>query len=78
MLDVNAAVAQLYPKSSPPNTSPKLLLTEAAAFLRCSPRSLGSRAWREKLGMPTLHCGRRLLFDPHDLAEWLARHAERA
>jgi hypothetical protein len=67
---------QLYPPHSASCTAPKLRLVEAAAFLRVSPRSLGSLSWRRRLGIPTLRCGRLLLFDPHDLAEWLTRHAE--
>lgn len=76
MPEADSAVDWLLPKAPASRTAPKLLLAEAAAFLRVSPRSLGSRAWRQKLRIPALRCGRRLLFDRDDLNEWLARHPE--
>jgi hypothetical protein len=75
--EAESSVGWLFAKDPAPRTSSKLLLPEAAAFLRVSHRSLDSRAWRQKLGIPTLHCGRRVLFDRDDLNEWLAHHTEK-
>jgi len=73
----DSAADWLYSKQPASRRSPKLCLSEAAAFLRVSHRSLGSRAWRKRLGIPAFRCGRRLLFDLDQLDDWLARHVEK-
>ncbi len=50
----------------------------AAEYLGVSPRSLGSRGWRLRHGIPTLKIGRALVFDKAALDRWLAKHAERS
>lgn len=53
-----------------------LRLAEAAAFLRCSPRSLANRSWRIRHAIPTLRLGRCLLFDRAELQCWLKGRRE--
>jgi excisionase family DNA binding protein len=50
---------------------------EAADYLGISNRSLASRGWRFRHGIPTLKVGRALVFDQAALDRWLAKHAER-
>ena len=55
----------------------RLRIPQAAARLGVSPRSLATRGWRMKHGIPTLHVGRTVVFDAASLDRWLLRHAER-
>lgn len=60
-----------------PAHPPRLRVRGAAAFLGVSPRSLASRGWRIKHGIPTLRVGRAVVFDAAALDHWLRRHQER-
>lgn len=51
--------------------SDRLSLSEAAAYLGCSPLSLGRRDWRQRHAIPTIRVGRLVVFDRVDLADWL-------
>ena len=55
----------------------RLRLHQAADILGVSPRSLASRAWRFKHGIPAYRIGRALVFDQDSLDRWLAKHVER-
>ena len=50
----------------------------AAEYLGVSPRSLGSRGWRLRLGIPCYKVGSALVFDRVALDRWLAKHQERS
>ncbi len=53
------------------------LRTKAGArHIGVSARTLASRAWRQRHGIPTYRVGRLLLFDRMELDAWLARHRE--
>ncbi len=58
-------------------TSASVRVRDAARFLGVSHRSLNSRAWRLKHGVPALRLGRALVFDLAQLEAWLHRHSER-
>jgi hypothetical protein len=45
---------------------------EAAKYLRLSLRSLSSRQFRIRQGIPVVRIGRKLLFDLPALARWLS------
>lgn len=52
-------------------------IDEAAAVLRVSPRSLGDRRFRCRLGLQALKVGRRLVFAEEDIRLLLERSRER-
>jgi len=58
-------------------TGNRLRTKGAARYVGVSPRSLGSRFWRLRHGVPAIRIGRVLLFDSTALDRWLAKHAER-
>jgi hypothetical protein len=58
-------------------TGNRLRTKDAARYVGVSPRSLASRGWRLKHGLPTIRIGRALVFDSEALDRWLAKHAER-
>ncbi len=49
---------------------------EAAELLRISPRSLGDRGWRRKVGLQGSKIGARLVFSEDSLMRFLARNRE--
>jgi predicted DNA-binding transcriptional regulator AlpA len=55
----------------------KLRTRAAARYTGLSARTLASRGWRLKHGLPTIRIGRALVFDSAALDRWLAKHAER-
>jgi len=56
---------------------PKFNVAEAAHYLRLSASTLRTRVWRRRVGLPTIRCGRRIIFDREALDAWLARRAEK-
>ena len=42
-------------------------ISESAQYLGCSPSSLLSRPWRERMRLPAIRVGRALMFDETDL-----------
>ena len=55
----------------------KLRIKAAAQYTGLAARTLGSRGWRRKHGVPAFRIGRALVFDSDALDRWLAKHAER-
>ena len=55
----------------------KLRTRAAAKHTGLSARTLASRGWRLKYGVPTIRVGRALVFDSEALDRWLAKHTER-
>ena len=55
----------------------KLRTRGAARYVGLSARTLASRGWRLKYGVPAYRIGRALVFDTDALDRWLAKHRER-
>ncbi len=66
----------ISPSPSSSSNRPRPRVDGAATYLGVSTRSLASRAWRIKHGIPTLRVGRSVIFDPAALDAWLRRHEE--
>ena len=56
----------------------RLRIPAASARLGVSPRSLATRGWRIKHGIPCVKIGRSVVFDADSLEKWLAKHKERS
>lgn len=53
-----------------------LTVDEAAKVLSVSPLSLATPRWRRHVGIPTVRVGRRLLFSPTALSEYVRSRAD--
>ena len=49
---------------------------EAAAFLKCSPRTLASDRSRKFWKVPYIKLGKRVLYDEAELAKWMKENAQ--
>jgi len=56
----------------------RLRVPEAAARLGIAPRSLATRGWRIKHGIPCVKIGRSVVFDAASLEKWPTKHQERS
>jgi hypothetical protein len=62
-----------FTKPTLPSTR-RLRLSEAAAYLGVSPRTLSNRGWRAKHRIPMHKIGHIVVFDSGHLDVWLKRH----
>lgn len=60
------------------STGNRLRMKDAARYVGVSPRTLASRGWRLKHGVPAYRVGRALIFDTSRLDAWLTKHQERS